>query len=149
MGNQSEDLDVEGASARATLRRQPRLRTTREGEIFFSDAIRRGARALSRSLGEMAAEREATLAALLAEIDADSGGESVPTASGSGDLRLGDDLDITTTDRTEDAFKQLLDGEAGLDVELIKYADHDVVRNIMRGEAVSYTHLTLPTILRV
>ena len=83
----------------------------------------------------MAAEREATLAALLAEIDADPGGESVPTASGSGDLRLGDDLDITTTDRTEDAFKQLLDGEAGLDVELIKYADHDVVRNIMRGEA--------------
>lgn len=106
-----------------------------EGEIFFSDAIRRGARALSRSLGEMAAEREAALAALLAEIDADPGGESVPTASGSGDLRLGDDLDITTTDRTEDAFKQLLDGEAGLDVELIKYADHDVVRNIMRGEA--------------
>ena len=56
MGNQSEDLDVEGASARATLRRQPRLRTTREGEIFFSDAIRRGARALSEVFQKIFAE---------------------------------------------------------------------------------------------
>ena len=90
--------------------------------------------------------REMALAELLGEVDRggandvrvarDGGANSAPL-----DLDLGN-LDITTGagDADEEAFARLLgigvgDAEGALDVELVKYADHDVVRNVMKSEA--------------
>ena len=56
--------------------------------------------------------------------------------------RKAGDLDNATGagDADEEAFARLLgvgagDAEGTLDVELVKYADHDVVRNVMKSEA--------------
>ena len=116
----------------------------------YSRATRRRARVHQRIvIGMMAATeaaREMALAELLGEVDRDvakdarvardCGAHSAPL-----DLDLGN-LDITTGagDADEEAFARLLgvgvgDAEGTLDVELVKYADHDVVRNVMKSEA--------------
>ena len=90
--------------------------------------------------------REMALAELLGEVDR-GGANDVRVARDGGansaslDLDLGN-LDITTGagDADEEAFARLLgigvgDAEGALDVELVKYADHDVVRNVMKSEA--------------
>jgi len=76
------------------------------------------------------ADQEAALAELLGELGGEGGaGEDGVEASEAGALSRGlGPLDLTT-----DAD----DGLSGLDVELIRYADHD-------GEAPPYRHTALP-----
>ena len=91
------------------------------------------------------AAREMALAELLGEVDRDGANDARVARDGGAhsaplDLDLGN-LDITTGagDADEEAFARLLgvgvgDAEGTLDVELVKYADHDVVRNVMKSE---------------
>lgn len=91
------------------------------------------------------AAREMALAELLGEVDRDGANDARVVRDGGAhsaplDLDLGN-LDITTGagDADEEAFARLLgvgvgDAEGTLDVELVKYADHDVVRNVMKSE---------------
>ena len=94
------------------------------------------------------AAREMALAELLGEVDRGASDTRVSSENGhrnnahagpSFDLHLGA-LAITTGagDADEAAFARLLgvgagDDEGSLDVQLVKYADHDVVRNVMRA----------------
>ena len=92
------------------------------------------------------AAREMALAELLGEVDRDGANVARVARDGGAhsgplDLDLGD-LDNATGagDADEEAFARLLgvgvgDAEGTLDVELVKYADHDVVRNVMKSEA--------------
>ena len=91
-------------------------------------------------------DQEAALAELLGEVNRGrvsprTASEPAATTDARDDdvanlLNLGN-LDITSDASTapDDVFARLLDDESGLEAELMRYADHDVVRDIMRGEA--------------
>ena len=90
-------------------------------------------------------DQEAALAELLGEVNrgrvSPHGVEPAATTDARDDdvanlLNLGN-LDITSDASTapDDVFARLLDDESGLEAELMRYADHDVVRDIMQGEA--------------
>lgn len=91
-------------------------------------------------------DQEAALAELLGEVNRGrvsprTTSEPAATTDARDDdvanlLNLGN-LDITSDASTapDDVFARLLDDESGLEAELMRYADHDVVRDIMRGEA--------------